>query len=50
VGLHSQEPLAQRLECRHLFDPVGVEVLELRIILMKHDVDEPLGGDREPRS
>ena len=35
VGADPQESLTQRDECRHVLDPIGIEVLQLNLVVVQ---------------
>ena len=48
VGADPQESLAQGDECRHVLDPVGIEMLQFDLVVMQQPLKKSVGGGRDP--
>ena len=43
-----QEPFTQHDESRHVLDPIGVEVLQLDLVVVQQPLEKSVGGGHEP--
>lgn len=50
MGLDTEVPLAQRDERRDALNAIGVEVMELQVVLIEKPPEKPMGGDSQSPS
>ena len=48
MGLNPQIPLAQRNEGRDVLNPIGIQMLQLKPIVVQQPLEESVGRSREP--